>query len=101
MAGMGGLSINEAMCFGVPVVCSRGDGTEKFLVREGISGMYFREGDEDSLVETLHKLFSDEQLRQRLAAESRRIIEEELNTQIHVSNYLKLFDVLAQKQGSR
>ena len=101
MAGMGGLSINEAMCFGVPVVCSRGDGTEKFLVREGISGMYFREGDEDSLVETLHKLFSDEQLRQRLVAESRRIIVEELNTQIHVSNYLKLFDVLAQKQGSR
>ncbi len=97
MAGMGGLSINEAMCFGVPVVCSRGDGTETFLVRERLNGMYFCDGDEDSLTKTLRALLGDADLQQRLGRESRRIIEEELNTQIHVANYLKLFTDLTGK----
>ena len=91
MAGMGGLSINEAMCFRVPIVCSRGDGTEKFLVREGKNGLYFRDGDQGSLTDVLAKLLGDHELRERMGHESRRIIEEELNTQIHVANYLKLF----------
>lgn len=94
MAGMGGLSINEAMCFGVPIVCSRGDGTEKFLVREGVNGLYFEEGNESSLFEKLHLLLSNPAQREQFGRESRRIIEEELNTTIHVSNYLKLFDDL-------
>ena len=36
LAGMGGLSINDAMCFGLPIVCSVGDGTEKVLVRDEV-----------------------------------------------------------------
>ncbi len=91
MAGMGGLSINEAMCFGVPIVCSRGDGTERFLVREGLNGMYFEEGNESSLFERVHLLLSHPKQREQLGRESRRIIDKELNTKIHVSNYLKLF----------
>jgi len=97
LAGMGGLSLNEAMCFSVPVVCCRCDGTEKFLIREGVNGMYFREGDEANLVDTLQTLFSDSALRKRMGHESRRIIEEELNTQIHVLNYLRLFNDLNSK----
>ena len=27
--GMGGLAINEAMCFGKPIICSICDGTER------------------------------------------------------------------------
>lgn len=101
MAGMGGLSINEAMCFGVPIVCSRGDGTEKFLVREGLNGMYFKEGNESSLFEKLHLLLSHPNQREQFGRESRRIIDEELNTKIHVSNYLKLFHDLTGNPASK
>ncbi len=45
LAGMGGLSINEAMAYGLPVICSRCDGTEKDLVMDGVNGLYFQEGD--------------------------------------------------------
>ncbi len=58
LAGMGGLSINEAMCFNKAIVCSEADGTEKKLVREGYNGSYFRDGNEDSLYQTLHKMLS-------------------------------------------
>ena len=38
LAGMGGLSINDAMTFGLPVICSVCDGTERDLVIDGESG---------------------------------------------------------------
>ncbi|MCA9064652.1 MAG: glycosyltransferase family 4 protein [Planctomycetaceae bacterium] len=97
LAGMGGLSINEAMCFALPIICSRCDGTETFLVREGKNGLYFREGDEESLVQAIRRLLSDPKMRRRLGEESLRIIREELNTQIHVANYLKMFSDLTGK----
>ena len=44
LAGMGGLSINEAMCYSLPIVCSVCDGTEKHLVYENKNGHFFRDG---------------------------------------------------------
>ncbi|ETK12582.1 hypothetical protein T235_08430 [Tannerella sp. oral taxon BU063 isolate Cell 8/11] len=41
LAGMGGLSINDAMCFSLPIICSVCDGTEKDLVFEGENGFFF------------------------------------------------------------
>ena len=43
LAGMGGLSINEAMCYSLPIICSVCDGTEKDLVVDGENGFYFFE----------------------------------------------------------
>ena len=40
LAGMGGISINDAMAFGRPVICSVCDGTEGTLVKEGFNGLY-------------------------------------------------------------
>jgi len=94
LAGMGGLSINEAMCFGLPVICSRCDGTEKFLVRDGVNGLYFRENDLSDLVEKIARLLEDSGLRMRMGAESLRIVKEEMNIHTLVSNYLHVFHAL-------
>lgn len=49
LAGMGGLSINDAMTYGMPVLCAVCDSTERDLVMEGKNGYFFKDGDADSL----------------------------------------------------
>lgn len=98
LAGMGGLSINEAMCFRMPVVCCVADGTEHFLVREGQNGRYFEDGNEDDFVRVVSSMLSDEARLTRMGSYSRTIIETELNTQIHVGNYVNLFRQLISKE---
>jgi len=46
LPGLGGLSINQAMAFGVPVVCKSADGAEKDLVRNDETGYIFNEVDD-------------------------------------------------------
>ena len=45
LAGMGGLSINDAMTYGMPVLCAVCDSTERDLVKEGKNGYFFKDGD--------------------------------------------------------
>ena len=88
LAGMGGLSINEAMCFGLPVLCSVCDGTEKVLVREGINGMYFKEGDENDLVEKITWFFEQPNTLQKMGRHSEEIIRSEVNIRTVLKGYV-------------
>jgi glycosyltransferase involved in cell wall biosynthesis len=91
LPGLGGLSINEAMFYGMAIVCSAGDGTEKFLVREGYNGTFFRTDDRDSLAEAILRLMADPQELQRMGARSRSIIEREVNIHTVIDGYRKAF----------
>jgi glycosyltransferase involved in cell wall biosynthesis len=79
LAGMGGLSINEAMAFGKPVICSVCDGTEKSLVFDGYNGLYFQAGNVESLIEKIDLLFSDPALVSQMGENSENIIREKVN----------------------
>jgi glycosyltransferase involved in cell wall biosynthesis len=46
LPGLGGLSINQAMAFGVPVVCKSADGAEKDLVRNDETGYIYNDIDD-------------------------------------------------------
>jgi glycosyltransferase involved in cell wall biosynthesis len=91
LAGMGGLSINEAMCFGKPIICSVADGTEKRLVREGYNGHYFESGSVPSLVSTIEKLFKDLAQIQVMGQRSKEIIQQEINIHTVLGNYMEAF----------
>ncbi len=91
LAGMGGLSINEAMAYGLPVICSVCDGTEKDLVRDGYNGYIFEDGQLDSLTHAIYQVMSNPDNRQRMADNSLRIIREEINIHRVVGEYLKAF----------
>ncbi len=95
LAGMGGLSINEAMCFGLPVVCSVCDGTERVLVREGGNGCYFGDGDEDDLVRAISYLFDHPELRREMGMKSMSIIREEVNINTVISGYMQALRYVA------
>ncbi len=91
LAGMGGLSINDAMCYELPVICSVCDGTEKDLVEDGKNGYFFKEGDADDLAEKIEVILTDDQKRKQMGAESLRIIEEKININTVADNYAKVF----------
>ena len=88
LAGMGGLSINEAMCFGLPILCSVCDGTEKMLVREGINGRYFLDGDEDDLVDKITWFFERPDEMQQMGFCSEEIIRSDVNINTVINGYV-------------
>lgn len=92
LAGMGGLSINDAMTYGMPVICSVCDSTERDLVIEGQNGFFFREGDADSLAEKITTLFTSPELCKKMGKESQRRILEEINIDTVSQRYMKAFD---------
>ncbi len=98
LAGMGGLSINDAMAFGKPVICSVCDGTEKHLVFEGKNGLYFKEGNVQSLADKIRYLFQNPQLIEKFGKESLRIIREKENIHTVLERMYKSFLFLYNKK---
>ncbi len=91
LAGMGGLSINDAMTYALPVVCSVCDSTERDLVTDGRNGLFFRDGDADSLTEKILQLLASPQECRRMGQKSERIIREQINIDTVSERYLKAF----------
>ncbi len=91
LPGLGGLSINEAMFYGLAVICSGGDGTERFLVREGFNGTFFNEGDMESLTRAMIALLSDQNALAEMGRRSRGIIDREVNIHTVVREYVRAF----------
>ncbi len=94
LGGMGGLSLNEAMAYGKPVVCSICDGTEKTLIKDGYNGYFFNNDDLNSLVEKLDLLLSDHELIKEFGANSLKVIKEKINIRTVVENYITAFNSL-------
>jgi glycosyltransferase involved in cell wall biosynthesis len=92
LAGMGGLSINEAMCFGRPILCSVCDGTEKILVEEGINGRYFKDGDELDLVEKITWFFENVDRLPTMGLKSEEIIRDKVNIRTVLDGYLNALE---------
>lgn len=98
LAGIGGLSINEAMCFDKPVICSVCDGTEKKLVREDYNGLYFKEGDVNDLCEKILYLLSNPGLIEEMGRNSSKIIREEVNIHIVMEGYIRAFNYVSENK---
>ncbi|MCL2289908.1 MAG: glycosyltransferase family 4 protein [Bacteroidetes bacterium] len=91
LAGMGGLSINDAMTYGLPVVCSVCDSTERDLVRHGENGFFFKENDVNSLVQVLDQLLRSPELCKQMGEKSKQIIENEINLETVTNRYYQAF----------
>ncbi|MEE9450878.1 MAG: glycosyltransferase [Ignavibacteriaceae bacterium] len=95
LAGMGGLSINEAMLYGKPIICSVCDGTEKKIVRNGFNGFIFSAGDLMDLKEKISLLLSDDDKIKNYGNNSLSIIEKEVNVYTVIKGYIDAFNYLA------
>lgn len=80
MPGHGGLAVQQAMTFGLPVVTTPLDGTERDLIDEGENGYLVVDDDVAELVAGLARVLeADEDHRQRLGDRSRAIVDDRVN----------------------
>jgi glycosyltransferase involved in cell wall biosynthesis len=100
LSGMGGLSINDAMCFGLPVICSVGDGTEKILVRQGVNGLYFKDGDEDDLFQKVLFIANNPEKAKIMGKNSTSIIEKEVNIHTVIKGYKEAFEFVTKNTAN-
>ena len=98
LAGMGGLSINDAMCFSLPVICSVCDGTEKDLITDGVNGYIFQEGNVDSLAYKIDLVLSDRTKAKVMGEASYRVIKEKINLETVSQRYIDAFNYVISKQ---
>jgi glycosyltransferase involved in cell wall biosynthesis len=88
LPGTGGLAVQEAMSYGLPIIVAKGDGTQDDLVRES-NGWQIAPDDYDALVRTMRLALSDVERLRTMSAESYRIVSEEINLE-------KMVDVFVQ-----
>jgi glycosyltransferase involved in cell wall biosynthesis len=78
LPGTGGLAVQEAMSYGLPVIVAKGDGTQDDLVREK-NGWQIEPENYNALVSTMKNALSDIARLREMGKESFRIVAEEIN----------------------
>jgi glycosyltransferase involved in cell wall biosynthesis len=78
LPGTGGLAVQQAMSYGLPVIVAKGDGTQDDLVRQE-NGWQIPAGDDGALLATLNEALSDMSRLRRMGEASFRIVAQEIN----------------------
>ena len=87
LPGTGGLAVQEAMSYGLPVIVAKGDGTQDDLVREG-NGWQIQPEDYNALVAAMKNALSDRARLREMGKESFRIVSEEINIEKMVETFV-------------
>ena len=88
LPGTGGLAIQQAMSFGLPVIAAEADGTQADLVRP-VNGWQVPPNDAAALALALEEALSDTARLRRMGAESYQIVAEEINLDRMVSAFVQ------------
>lgn len=88
LPGTGGLAVQEAMGYGLPVIVAEGDGTQEDTVRS-TNGWRVPPNDIPALVAALREAFSDVGRLRAKGAESYRLVKEEINLDRMVAAFLQ------------
>jgi glycosyltransferase involved in cell wall biosynthesis len=88
LPGTGGLAVQEAMSYGLPVIVAQGDGTQDDLVRPA-NGWQVPPDDEPALASALREALSDVARLRLMGAESYRIVAEEINLEKMVGVFVR------------
>lgn len=83
----GGLSLNQAMICGKPLIASSADGTELDLIEDGKNGYIFEEGNIQELAEKIMSILSNEEKRTEMGIYSRKIIDNRVNEKMFYHNF--------------
>jgi glycosyltransferase involved in cell wall biosynthesis len=85
LPGTGGLAVQEAMSYGLPVIMGQGDGTNDDLVRPGNG---WQLPGPDALADILREALADVSRLRAMGAESYRIVAEEINLENMVGVFM-------------
>jgi len=87
LPGTGGLAVQQAMTYGLPLIVAQGDGTQDDLVRPE-NGWQVRPGDQDVFTSALQNALSDLPRLRQMGAASYRIVAEEINLEAMVDAFV-------------
>ncbi|HLO33202.1 MAG TPA: glycosyltransferase family 4 protein [Anaerolineales bacterium] len=96
LPGTGGLAVQEAMSYGLPVIVAQGDGTQDDLVRKE-NGWQIPPDDFERLLSTMKEALSDVARLRRMGAVSYRIVREEINIDKMVETFATALNILTGK----
>ena len=96
LPGTGGLAIQEAMSYGLPVIVAQGDGTQDDLVRKE-NGWQIPPDRVHYLIHIMKDALSDVARLRRMGEESYRIVREEINIEKMVETFLRALNRLRGK----
>ncbi|MFZ5808494.1 MAG: glycosyltransferase family 4 protein [Chloroflexota bacterium] len=93
LPGTGGLAVQQAMAFGLPVIVAQGDGTQEDLVRPE-NGWLIPPDDLSALTSALAEALKDEERLRRMGRESFRIVREEANVEKMAETFISAIETL-------
>jgi len=96
LPGTGGLAVQEAMSYGLPVIVAQGDGTQDDLVQKE-NGWQIPPDNFDALLSTMRNALSDTAHLRRMGEESYRIVREEINIERMVETFVTALRTLTGK----
>ncbi len=88
LPGTGGLAIQQAMSYALPVIVAEGDGTQSNLVRSS-NGWHIIPGDLEDLKSVLKNALCNGEKLPQMGMESYRIVREEINLEKMVDVFLE------------
>jgi glycosyltransferase involved in cell wall biosynthesis len=94
LPGTGGLAVQEAMSYGLPVIVAKGDGTQDDLVREK-NGWQIEPENYSALVSTMKDALSDIARLREMGKESFRIVVEEINSEKMAETFVRALNSLS------
>ncbi len=93
LPGTGGLAVQEAMSYGLPVIVARGDGTQDDLVRAE-NGWQIPPDDFEALLSTMKDALSNVARLRKMGDKSYRIVKEEINIEKMVEVFVTALNTL-------
>jgi glycosyltransferase involved in cell wall biosynthesis len=93
LPGTGGLAVQEAMSYGLPVIVAKGDGTQDDLVREK-NGWQIEPENYDALLSAMKNALSNPARLREMGKESYRIVSEEINIQKMAEKFVEALNAV-------
>lgn len=100
LPGTGGLAVQEAMSYGLPVIVAQGDGTQDDLVRKE-NGWQIPPDDFEALVSKMKDALSDAARLRKMGEESYRVVKEEINIEKMVETFITALNTLTDMRVRR
>jgi glycosyltransferase involved in cell wall biosynthesis len=91
LPGTGGLAVQEAMSYGLPVIVAEGDGTQNDLVSGG-NGWLVPVGDLDSLVAAMREALDDPVGLEQMGMRSYEMVRDRFNIDLMVDVFIDALD---------
>ena len=88
----------EAMACGLPAVSFDFKCGPKDIIQHGVNGLLVKNGDVQGLADAMMHLMADEQLRQSMSSESRKVVET-YSEEVVMRKWLELFEGLMPRSG--